>query len=108
MAPLVNSSPPHPTKSTVRGIAGILGYLVLVVLPAGIALAVTTPASTSILTEAGKMAALTGMSALMLQFILAGRLRFLTAPYGLDMILGLHRSRSARLGRVAVPSFISI
>lgn len=72
-------------------IAGVVVYIAAVVLPTAVAVSLNTPASSSVLSELGKMAALTGMSAIMLQFVLAGRLRFLTAPYGLDMVLGFHR-----------------
>lgn len=98
MEDVIDNGVTRRKHSVLPAILGIVVYLCLLLLPVGLALITSKWSSPSVMAEAAKMMALTGMSAMMLQFILGGRLRFLTLPYGLDMVLGFHRL----MGPVAV------
>ncbi len=80
------------TAGPAWGAALVAVYLVLACLPAGLALAVRPGSNEPAATEFGLAAGLVGFALLALQPVLAGRLRVLDAPFGLDMVMRFHEA----------------
>jgi predicted ferric reductase len=70
----------------------VAGYLLLLVLPMLIAWAAAPRTEEVFLTELGKNFALIGLPIIILQFVLASRLPWITHFFGLDMVLRFHKS----------------
>ncbi len=75
----------------VKGVLLILAYMVVLVAPLVVAGIVRPKTGHTILWELGKSFALVAVVILVLQFVLAARLRRLCRHYGLDMVLRFHK-----------------
>ncbi len=78
-------------QMTVSGVFIVVLYLVLVCTPAVLA-ARLVPPSGGFVYEAGRAAALTGFTILVLQTVLAARWKCTSRPFGLDIVLRFHRN----------------
>lgn len=83
-------SVPRPGAATVLKAVLVLAYVVLAVLP--LILAATAGAGGRPgLRELGSSIAMVGFAALLLEFVLSGRLRVLTDPVGMDAVMRFHQ-----------------
>lgn len=72
------------------GILRILLYFLIITGPA-LALSLTSRTYYGIVAETGRSAALAGFMILLLQPVLAGRYRWVTRPFGFDIVIRFHR-----------------
>ncbi len=66
-------------------------YIIIVILPFTV-LALTTHTYYGLITELGRVLALAGLMILVLQALLAGRFKWITRPFGFDMVIRFHRN----------------
>lgn len=73
--------------------AGLLaGYALLTLTPFGLAVALHPTGGHGFWSEWAKALALIGIAVLALQFVIAARFRWMTRPFGLDIVLRFHRA----------------
>ncbi|EGJ48611.1 ferredoxin reductase family protein [Desulfocurvibacter africanus] len=75
-----------------RGLLLLLLYIVVLGSPLALSATLAHEASSSFLYELGRGLALSGATLLLLQVVLAARLKWVERPYGLDMLLRFHRN----------------
>jgi predicted ferric reductase len=87
----------------------IAAYAALAVVPAALAAWLAAPA-TNLTYDLGRSAALSGFAILAMQPILAARWKWLSRPFGLDVILRFHRTMALTAGALilAHPALLSI
>jgi predicted ferric reductase len=79
-------------ESSTWGLTLIAGYLLLASLPVIFALALRPSSQEPFLEEMGKACGLMGFVLLTLQVVLAGRLRIVERPFGLDVVMHFHKA----------------
>jgi predicted ferric reductase len=79
-------------ESSGWGFTLIAGYLLLASLPVILALALRPSSQEPFLEEMGKACGLMGFVLLTLQVVLAGRLRVVERPFGLDIVMHFHKA----------------
>jgi len=77
-----------------RGALGIALYVIVVLLPLVVMLAVGSPAARTFTRELSVALAFGGLAILGLQVIVSARLRWFKAPYGIDAVYHFHRQMS--------------
>ncbi len=83
---------PALVDSTAWGAALAAAYALLAVAPLAFVLAVRPAGSQSVLQEAGKAAGLCGFALLALQVALSARAKAVERPFGLDVLMQVHRA----------------
>lgn len=76
---------------TLRGVAWIGLYLVVVLAPIGLMLVPPVPTGRAFLVELSVALGFVGLTQIGIQFVLIARFRPLAEPYGLDVVLTYHR-----------------
>ena len=74
-----------------RAIVLLVAYVVVALTPLAVAVVSRPAGGHAALAEAGRAAALVGITLLALQFVVSARLRWVERPFGLDQTLGFHR-----------------
>ncbi len=78
-------------RDLVKGAAWLSGYVVLSALPVALALALHPHSKDGFLHNLGLGAGLTGFALLALQVVLSSRIRVLSDPFGLDVVMQFHK-----------------
>jgi len=92
------------------GICLLMGYLVLALFAITLALSLNPNTSETFFTELGRGVALTGFTLLILQVALSARIKFITRPFGLDVIMRFHKHMGifAALLLISHPIFLAL
>lgn len=85
-------------EGTASGVCLLVLYVVLALVPVGLALAFEPRTGESFLNELGKGAGMLGFALLALQVALSARLRLLDAPFGLDVVMQFHKGMAILAG----------